>query len=384
MPQKLKGVTCYFCHSVESVDGTHNNPLRLATDDTLRAAFSDPVSNSAHAAGYSTLLDRDRLESSAMCGACHDIVTPAGAAIERTYSEWQHTVFNMAPGGRTCSQCHMSESTTLRPIANAPGVFARRAHSHQFPGVDLALTSAPEQEPQRQAVQAFLDTTLQSALCVSTVGSSTKLRVILDNVAAGHAWPSGATQDRRAWVEVIAYAGDSILYHSGVVPDGTAVTSMTNDPDLWLLRDCMSDSSGKQVDMFWQAASTEGNALPGQATFDRLDPRFYQTHVMQRYPAQGAITGVPDRITVRVRLQPIGLDVLDDLIGSGDLDPVVRTSMTTFDVSSSPILEWTSAAALSTGDTYVEDGVVYACVSNTNLSGQAGTVAAVGHTTCMP
>src|SRR5436309_7291424 len=30
LPPKLKGVTCYFCHAAESVDGTHNNPLTLA------------------------------------------------------------------------------------------------------------------------------------------------------------------------------------------------------------------------------------------------------------------------------------------------------------------------------------------------------------------
>src|SRR5262245_46081180 len=25
LPRKLRGVTCYFCHTVDSVDGTHNN-----------------------------------------------------------------------------------------------------------------------------------------------------------------------------------------------------------------------------------------------------------------------------------------------------------------------------------------------------------------------
>jgi hypothetical protein len=30
VPSHLQGVTCYFCHNVERVDGTHNNPLVLA------------------------------------------------------------------------------------------------------------------------------------------------------------------------------------------------------------------------------------------------------------------------------------------------------------------------------------------------------------------
>ena len=28
VPQKLKGVTCFFCHSIESVDGAHNGAAR--------------------------------------------------------------------------------------------------------------------------------------------------------------------------------------------------------------------------------------------------------------------------------------------------------------------------------------------------------------------
>jgi len=31
LPPKLHGITCFFCHSVESVEGTHDDPLKLAT-----------------------------------------------------------------------------------------------------------------------------------------------------------------------------------------------------------------------------------------------------------------------------------------------------------------------------------------------------------------
>src|SRR5262245_37258317 len=33
VPKKLKGVTCYFCHAAEKVEGTHNNPITLASND---------------------------------------------------------------------------------------------------------------------------------------------------------------------------------------------------------------------------------------------------------------------------------------------------------------------------------------------------------------
>src|SRR5262249_18849318 len=124
----LKGVTCFFCHAVDAVNGTHNDPLHLAEDDAMRGPFGDPVDNTAHAAVYSTLHDRDQLESASLCGSCHDIVNDHGAAIERTFDEWKHTVFAHPGGGATCGQCHMEQSTHLEPVAQAPGVFARRYH----------------------------------------------------------------------------------------------------------------------------------------------------------------------------------------------------------------------------------------------------------------
>ena len=39
VPQYAKGVTCFFCHSVDSVEGDHNAQLRIADDTTMRAAF---------------------------------------------------------------------------------------------------------------------------------------------------------------------------------------------------------------------------------------------------------------------------------------------------------------------------------------------------------
>src|SRR5262249_32221026 len=156
--------------------------------------------------------------------------------------------------------------------------------------------------------------------CVTQQGG---VRVLLDNAAAGHDWPSGAAQDRRAWAEVVASAGGNVIYQSGVVPDGTPVVGPSSDADLWLLRDCMFDGSSNQVDMFWQAATTQGNELPVQTTTDQTTPAYFQSHIVQRFPRplNAVLPAMPDQVTLRVRLQPIGLDVLQDLVTSGDLDP---------------------------------------------------------------
>ncbi len=352
LPAKYRGVTCFFCHSVASVDGTHNAALTLSGDLAMRAEYSDALPNAAHASSYSSLHDRDQLASASMCGACHDIVVDrTNAPIERTFCEWSRSAFDapVGAGGQTCVQCHMTE--TSGAIAIVQGAPVRRYHGHDFPAVDVHLdSSGASAAAERGAVQQFLASSLQGAVCVTQAGG---VRVLVDPVFLGHDWPSGAAQDRRAWAEVVAYAGGSVIYQSGVVADGTPVVGLQNDPDLWLLRDQMFDDQGGAVHMFWQAASVKADTIPSLVTFNQLDPRFYQTHVEQFFPRTMApLPTMPDRVTFRMRLQPIGLDVLADLVDSGDLEAGVPAQMPTWDVSFlgadggvEPSLEWTPQAA---------------------------------------
>jgi hypothetical protein len=356
LEQKYKGVTCFFCHTVDALAGTHNAALSLS-GTVIHGEYSDPVSNGAHGSTYTSLFNRDLQDTSRMCGACHDIVVRnTNAFIERTFCEWTHSAFNNVyeNGGSSCVQCHMDEGLTKVPIAQAQNVPVRTYHSHLWPGVDVPLNAADD--VQKTAVQSFLGRTFQGALCVTGANG---IRVILDPVNTGHQWPTGSAQDRRAWAEVIAYSGGSVIYSSGVVPDGMPVVDVdpSKDPDLWLLRDQMFGADGSLVSMFWQAASAIGNEIPELATFDRTSLGFYRTHVQQLYPrfspgVPKPLMQAPDRVTLRMRLQPIGQDVLNDLVQSGDLDPNVAASMPTYDVSFTmpdgsvqPTLEWTPASA---------------------------------------
>jgi hypothetical protein len=377
VPAKLKGVSCYFCHDVDGVTDTHDAPLHLAGDLIMRGPFSDPIANVAHPSAHSNLDDRDHLDSAKVCGSCHDIVNGHGAAIERTFAEWNASVFSQPPIGDTCGQCHMNQSKKLTAIANVPNAPLRRTHSHAMPGVDSALIPFPGADAQAQAIKDLLDPAIQSAVCVATSGFG--VDVILDNVAAGHGFPSGSGQDRRLWVELVAYQGGSVIYQSGVVPDGTAVTSIA-DPDLWLMRDCMLDDQQKQVSMFWQAFGYETTALPGAVTLDPMDKQFYLTHVYRSFPVAGAGPNtVPDRVTMRVRLRPMDDALIDDLIASQDLDPSVRASLLTLEVGQ-PV-EWTPATATTS---YARNGIQYACVTNTNYNFQADKVPAPSPPHCTP
>jgi hypothetical protein len=391
VPQELHGVTCFYCHTVASVEGAHNNPLVLSGDITMRGEYSDPVANAAHPAQYSVLHDREQLGSAPLCGACHDIVTPPGAAIERTYVDWQASLFSNPNGGDTCAQCHMEElplGDGLEPIAQAPNVFARKYHTHSFVAVDegttpsIPSTPATEEGSAEDSLQQFLNTTVATALCVVQDDGNGAIRVIVDNIAAGHSVPSGSAQDRRLWAEVIAYSGGNVIYHSGVFPPGTPPTDPASDPDLWLVRDCMFGTDGGPVDMFWQAASVESNLLPFPVTADQTDPRYYQTHVVQYYPRNQAATlpAAPDKVTLRLLLQPVGLDVLQDLESTGDLDAAIAGQIPTL-VFPEPILTWTPTTANAT---YFEGPMPVSCITDTGLNVSADKYPAVNHTKCSP
>lgn len=338
VPDALQGVTCVFCHSVSDVQGTHNNPLLLADDLTMRGGITDPIHSGAHASVYSELHDRDRLDSSAMCGSCHDVVLDNGIHLEATYLEWSESVYADPSGiGLSCGSCHMPSSEGL--AAEVPGAPLRRIHDHRMPGVDVALTPFPHTEEQRALVQESLDLTLLPELCVFEGDFGTEVRVTLENIGAGHSFPSGAAHDRRVWIEVIGYREGVAIWETGTVQDGEPVRARElQDPQMWTLGDRATKADGSPAHQFWDIENLESARLLAPVTTDPSDPRFLDNHESRTW---GLGDRSPDRVTMRVRMRPIGLDTLDDLIESGDLDPVIRDRMPTFTLGSTRI-EWRS------------------------------------------
>jgi hypothetical protein len=342
---ELMGITCYFCHSVASVSDTHNNPLVLATDDVLRASIGDPCPPGAHQAIYSPLHDRNRAESAQLCGSCHDVQNTKGVAIENTYKEWQSTIYSSdtASTRLTCAGCHMLGTDGF--AANGPGLPPRKVHDHTNPAVDIALNAFGDAGAMQQGVQTFLDAVLVAQICVFPPGRGTGpdpdayIGYKLDNAFAGHDFPSGAVHDRRAWVEFTAYAGNTVVFQTGVVPQGQSVTSVA-DPNLWLLRETLLDDKGAETTMLWQAASVKPlgayEHLTASVTNDITSPAYNHSKTKFFKPSQ-----VPDRITAVVHMIPVGLDVIDDLIKSGDLDSSFRDKIPVYTLGSTNVT-WTS------------------------------------------
>ena len=88
--------------------------------------------------------------------------------------------------------------------------------------------------------------------------------------------------------------------------------------------------------MFWEAASYESDVLPGATTADRTDPAFF--HYRER--TWTVLGTVPDRVTTRLRLRPMGLEVIDSLIAQGELEPEIRDAFREFELAPGAV-EWT-------------------------------------------
>jgi hypothetical protein len=108
-----------------------------------------------------------------------------------------------------------------------------------------------------------------------------------------------------------------------------------------MFRDRIYDTQAKPVHMFWQAAMSsahpdgyESNVLPGATT-----TYVEGNHTVLKQNRLSGPNGLPARVTARVRVRPIGLDVLEDLVDSGDLDPAIVAQMPTLNFGTQ--IEWT-------------------------------------------
>jgi nitrate/TMAO reductase-like tetraheme cytochrome c subunit len=365
-PQKLQGVTCYFCHNVTDVTDTHNNPLVLANDVTMRGGILDPLKYKGHTPEYSKFFDdntgRAALQSSSLCGSCHDIVVPShfsGAPsdvhLERTFEEWKGSIFADAlhPNGLNCaSGCHMDTVAQVpiasppQPAPTMPTRFAR--HKHDFPGVDTALVDFPEKDSQKAAINSLLQTEFRIQVCADP-NTGNGIAVLLENLSAGHNFPSGASQDRRLWVELHAYQKDMEVFSSGVVPRDKPATSVEGT---WVLYDQAFKADGQtEAHMFWEIASVKSFTIP-TSTPDNVNNN--QASKPFKVPLVNGKIPQIDRVAVTLWLEPMGREVLDELVQANELDAAIRDAMPRMQVtlvdgpdSGAPVTyEWTLEKAL--------------------------------------
>jgi hypothetical protein len=228
-----QGIFCNWCHNINEVkhlgDAGYEVEPGGGEDDpsTMLGPFRDSASD-FHPTKYSELHTR-----SEFCGLCHNVSHAENKLpIEATYDEWKNSPYNTGDTETSvmCQDCHMrqrpgvpSTGKTERP--DNPGRACddgpKREHiwTHYFVGGNAVVTKLLGSEVHAQmAVER-----LQHAADVEIISegpyrkdelSIIKVKVI--NSGAGHYLPTGLTEVRQMWLDVIVTdAGGRELMHSG-------------------------------------------------------------------------------------------------------------------------------------------------------------------------
>ena len=148
------------------------------------------------------------------------------------------------------------------------------------------------------------------------------------------------------------------------------------------MRDCLFDAEGQETKLFWEAASATGNAVPGSVIQNVQDPTtFNKSHPKKQYPATGMLPMMPDKVSLKIHLQAIGDDVLEDLVASQDLDPTIPDKIARYQLGGAASFEWTPATAKVVNDPTA--GTSLLCVVKP-ITYRTNTAAAVSNAHCAP
>jgi hypothetical protein len=235
-------------------------------------------------------------------------------------------------------------------------------HEHTFPAIDQAVTPFSNLGVQAAGIKDILDPALTipgprpvaggngpGGICLNPDNT---LNVRMDTISVGHNFPTGAAQDRRTWLEVIAYdAANNVVFSSGVVGDDQdpedladpylecSDTSGTKCTGFW---DWTQKADGSRADFFWEVATETSQFLKPPVTLDANAAGF--DHSTSAVWNVASVYSQIDHITARVRTRPFNYKMLRSLVSSGDLDAQYAASLVTLDTVGAA-KTWTKATA---------------------------------------
>lgn len=187
-----RGVTCLGCHDVD-------RQIRAGGNGDLEATPHDwSLDHKAWA-----LASLEKLRQPEFCGGCHEQFVPGtGLVAIGTLDEYHASTY--APATR-CVDCHMHKSNGVA--------------DHRFPGGNVYMGQLFGDDTLVNAQTA----NLTSGLTIVPERTAGGVRVTVRDPNVGHAFPTGVTDIREAWVEVQAKdsGGNVLATFGGPATDGS-------------------------------------------------------------------------------------------------------------------------------------------------------------------
>lgn len=261
MPEDFDGVTCEACHRMtdESLIGNAQYAIDDIPDPTGVVPRRGPweyEEGAADAPPHPWAVD-PYTGSSQMCGTCHDVTTPRervdddGNGLgtnfneQRTYSEWAGSAFAQPGDGfSSCQDCHMPAVEDVAGCGDNVGRFthATGGRRHDLVGANVFVLELLREQygdaGTAQVPDALFDLSIaRTEELLSTAASvevdapaEVDLAAGLSGLVAtvtnhsGHKLPTGYSEGRVMWLEVIARYGETVVWSSGEWVPGVGPT----------------------------------------------------------------------------------------------------------------------------------------------------------------
>ncbi len=184
-----ESIGCVTCHAAIGNHAGRDGQLAVDLAVPIAGPLADPERTAAHGSRPG-----DFLASPSLCGTCHEVTGP-GLFVEPTLSEFRASP--EAAIGQGCIDCHMPAAGERRLTAEA--MRERPVRSHHFVGFDPPWDASAEEAEEAAAETRTL---LGTALSLAATRDGEAVEIVVANVGAGHAVPTGATFLRDLWVDV--------------------------------------------------------------------------------------------------------------------------------------------------------------------------------------
>jgi len=263
-----EGVQCAVCH--RSIDGSQspisdanapyigNAQLYFDVGTNYGAPYHGPYDDSSSSVHDSVGDPFTSGDDSRLCGQCHQVDNPtehlydaSGAdtgkpfPLDTTYEEWQQSSFASGAGARSCQSCHMPAVNGSYPVGSGSGD-RDKPPRHDFVGGNdwgpaLLKAAFPGlRDAQYDYTRATAQANLAAAakLEIKTLptegpASGAITAAVRVTNLAGHKFPTGYADGRRAWLEIAVVDGSGAAdVQSGAYDAATG--ALTEDAQLRL------------------------------------------------------------------------------------------------------------------------------------------------------
>lgn len=262
-----EGVSCEICHSITG--STEKEPFNFSfvvKPGKVKFGPRGDGRSSLHSVEYSKFI-----RSPELCATCHDEQSPYGAWVKETYREWKAGPY--AKEGIRCQDCHMYRAPGKSAIGGKSRVDV--AH-HAFHGAHF---------PSKLA--GAVDIALYADANQITQGSTIKVRTELFNGKVGHSIPSGSSEERMLWLEMVAIDAKGKTYDLALDKKNFQGEEHTISNAKTLAYQAMGEIMGMKA---FKGVKRDGDIPDGIRIFRRpfFDPQGRMT-ICQWYTAENSI-----------------------------------------------------------------------------------------------